>query len=293
MEKLLHWAVNNTDQNALAEQADAIRRGEAKPDPSRYDPKVLEAILGKDDATRMKEAVACISDPEDTVKNKEIALDNLELLIEGIDNAMNIENMKLWPAIIAELQSEHPTVRKGCAWVCGTACQNNPKAQKAFLSHDGLKPLLSLLTDEDQAVRNKALYAVSGFLKHFEEGVEAFKTLNGFEALHDILKCPTTDPAMLRKIVFLYNSLVFDDEELSKKLAQNGTLDDLVRVLVKYTKEEDDEDMVEKALRTIHSLIVKSETPISAELKQHVEEAKQKYGAENLGLVDSEWKDLL
>lgn len=54
MEKLLQWAVNNTDQNALAEQANAIRRGEAKPDPSRYDPKVLEAILGKDDATRMK-----------------------------------------------------------------------------------------------------------------------------------------------------------------------------------------------------------------------------------------------
>lgn len=54
MEKLLQWAVNNSDTNALAEQAAAIRRGEAKPDPSKYDPKILEAILGKDDATRMK-----------------------------------------------------------------------------------------------------------------------------------------------------------------------------------------------------------------------------------------------
>lgn len=54
MEKLLQWAVNNSDNNSLAEQAAAIRRGEAQPDPKRYDPKVLEAILGKDDATRMK-----------------------------------------------------------------------------------------------------------------------------------------------------------------------------------------------------------------------------------------------
>lgn len=54
MEKLLQWAVNNSDNNALAEQAEAIRRGEAQPDPKKYDPKILEAILGKDDATRMK-----------------------------------------------------------------------------------------------------------------------------------------------------------------------------------------------------------------------------------------------
>ncbi|KAI9345065.1 armadillo-type protein [Pilaira anomala] len=293
MEKLLQWAVNNTDQDALSKQAEAIRRGEAKPDPSKYDPKVLEAILGKDDATRMKDAVACISDPEDTVQNKEIALDNLELLIEGIDNACNIENMKLWPAIIEQLESEHAPVRKGTAWVCGTAVQNNPKAQKAFLEHGGLKPLLSLLKDEDKMVRNKAQYAISGFLKHHQAGVDAFKALNGFEALHDILKSPTTDPAMLRKVVFLYNSLVFDDEALSKELVKNGTLDDLIKVLVKYTKEEEDEDMVEKALRTIHSLLVKSKTNVSAELKQHVQEAKEKYGAENLGLADSEWKDLL
>lgn len=80
------------------------------------------------------DAVACISDPEDTIENKEIALDNLELLIEGIDNARNIENMKLWPAIIKQLDHEAPEVRKGTAWVCGTAVQNNPEAQKAVSS---------------------------------------------------------------------------------------------------------------------------------------------------------------
>ncbi|KAI9485116.1 hypothetical protein BDB00DRAFT_90184 [Zychaea mexicana] len=65
MEKLLQWAVNNS---------------ELKPDPSKFDPAVIEAILGKDDATRMKEAVDCIIDPKDTLENKEIALDNLEMV---------------------------------------------------------------------------------------------------------------------------------------------------------------------------------------------------------------------
>ncbi|KAI7861639.1 nucleotide exchange factor Fes1-domain-containing protein, partial [Spinellus fusiger] len=131
MEKLLQWAVNNSDTNDLGKQAEAVRKGELKVDPSRYDPAILEAILGKDDATRMKEAVACITDLEDTVENKVIALDNLELLIEGIDNAMNIENMKLWPGIISQFHSTEALVRKGSIWVAGTAVQNNPAAQKA------------------------------------------------------------------------------------------------------------------------------------------------------------------
>ncbi|CEP19088.1 hypothetical protein [Parasitella parasitica] len=293
MEKLLQWAVNNSDNNALAEQAAAIRRGEALPDPTKYDPKILEAILGKDDATRMKDAVKCISDPEDTIKNKEIALDNLELLIEGIDNARNIENMKLWPALIKELGNEAPEVRKGTAWVCGTAVQNNPEAQKAFMDNGGLGPLVKLLNDEDTSVRSKAQYAISGFLKHHKAGVEAFDKLNGFESLHNILRnCQDTN--MLRKVVFLYNSLVFDDDVgLTERLVKDGTLDDLQKVLVKYTKEQEDEDMVEKALRTIHTIIIKSKITPSNELKEQCKAAKEKYGAENLGLIDEEWKDLL
>ncbi|CAO3681501.1 unnamed protein product [Rhizopus stolonifer] len=292
MEKLLQWAVNNSDQNSLSEQADAIRRGEALPDPSRYDPKIIEAILGKDDATRMKEAVECISNPEDTVENKEIALDNLELLIEGIDNACNIENMKLWPAIIQQLEAKEPEVRKGTAWVCGTAVQNNTQAQKAFMKQGGLVPLLNLLAhDEDKGVRNKALYAISGFLKHNEEGFLEFQKLDGLNVLHSILS--DKDATMLRKVVFLYNSLMFDNATLAGELVKDNTYNDFLSILEKYTVEIDDEDMVEKTLRTIHTLITKSQTPVSEELKKTCQTAKDKYGADNLNLVESEWKDLL
>ncbi|KAG0743911.1 hypothetical protein G6F57_007144 [Rhizopus arrhizus] len=292
MEKLLQWAVDNSNTNSLSEQADAIRRGEAKPDPSKYDPKILEAILGKDDATRMKEAVECISNPEDTVENKEIALDNLELLIEGIDNACNIENMKLWPAIIKQLDAKEPEVRKGVAWVCGTAVQNNPKAQTAFMTHGGLQPLLNLLAhDADKGVRNKALYAISGFLKHNTSGVLEFEKLDGFNVLRVILS--TEDTAMLRKVIFLYNSLMIDNEALATRFVKDGTFDDFQKVLIKYTEEDEDEDMVEKTLRTIHTVVTKSQASVSDELRKACQKAKDKYGTDNLNLVESEWKDLL
>ncbi|CAO3593683.1 unnamed protein product [Absidia cylindrospora] len=104
MEKLLQWAVNNSDQEQLQRDAEAVRRGDYKPDPSKFNPRVIEAILGKDDATRMKEAVQCMTNPNDTIENKEIAMDNFEMLIEGIDNAKNIQNMGLWPVLIQLLQ---------------------------------------------------------------------------------------------------------------------------------------------------------------------------------------------
>ncbi|KAI8981677.1 armadillo-type protein [Mycotypha africana] len=203
--------------------------------------------------------------------------------------------MKLWPDIIKQLASEHPEVRKGTAWVCGTAVQNNPEAQKAFLDNQGLEPLLKLLKDENKEVRSKALYAVSGFLKHFAPGVAAFDQLNGFTTLHDMLKDPEIDPNMLRKVVFLYNSLIFDDQSigLTQRFLEDGTFEDLQKVLVKYTKEQDDEDMVEKTLRTIHTLVTKAKMRVPDELKQHCKDARDKYGADNLALVEDEWKDLL
>lgn len=44
---------------------------------------------------------------------------------------VDIEAMNLWPALLGQLTAPEPEIRKGVAWVCGTAVQNNPKAQTA------------------------------------------------------------------------------------------------------------------------------------------------------------------
>lgn len=49
----------------------------------------------------------------------------------SIEWRVDIEAMNLWPALLGQLTAPEPEIRKGVAWVCGTAVQNNPKAQTA------------------------------------------------------------------------------------------------------------------------------------------------------------------
>jgi hypothetical protein len=43
----------------------------------------------------------------------------------------DVENMNLWPTIISFLSLPEETLRLHATWVCGTATQNNPRAQEA------------------------------------------------------------------------------------------------------------------------------------------------------------------
>src|ERR1700722_6114367 len=63
----------------------------------------LSAALGPSDAIKMKECVRCITDKLDITENKLIALDNLELLVESIDNACDIEKLGLWRPLLQVL----------------------------------------------------------------------------------------------------------------------------------------------------------------------------------------------
>lgn len=71
----------------------------------------------------MKEAMAVIGNPEGTVEDKLVAFDNLEMLCEGLDNANNLENLKLWGPLVSQFDSAESELRFMAAWVCGTAVQ--------------------------------------------------------------------------------------------------------------------------------------------------------------------------
>jgi hypothetical protein len=47
-------------------------------------------MLGKSDSVRMKEAMTTIQNDSETLENRLIAFDELELLVESIDNAMGM-----------------------------------------------------------------------------------------------------------------------------------------------------------------------------------------------------------
>lgn len=194
------------------------------------DPKVIDSILGPNDAQRMKESMAVLQNSSADLDAKETAFENLEMLIEHIDNANNIENLKMWPDILAFLNDPNETMRLHSSWVIGTAVQNNPKAKADLLSHkEPVEPLSKLLemleNDPDSGVRSKASYALSALIKHSPDTLAQFESKGGFDvfgreidaAAKAIEAGNSTQESTLvniaRRIIFLIGSLLLEDHD--------------------------------------------------------------------------------
>ncbi|RHZ56057.1 hypothetical protein Glove_406g48 [Diversispora epigaea] len=290
--KLLQWAIENANRAPSNNE----EGGEGNPpppplNPSNIDPGILQYIMGKSDAEQIREAIAVISNPNETLENKEIAFDNLEMLVEQIDNAINIEKMNLWPQIISFLSFSEVSLRKYAIWVCGTAVQNNPQAQKAFVEKGGLKIILKILKDsnEKNEIRSKALYAVSGSIQNYEPGLTQFEKESGYDTLLSLLET-SDDLAILRKIVFLLTVLLVQNKNaVITQIKDKPFNKQMIKLLSKFCA---DEDLVDKILKTF--LLEFKETSLFSkdeinELRIILPEIKKKH--KNI-LTSTEWTEL-
>jgi len=107
------------------------------------------------------------------LENKLIAFDNFEQLVENIDNANNLEPLKLWEPLLKELENEEGELRAMAAWCIGTAVQNNEKAQEKAVNY-GAIPTLTRLAVEDpsQAARKKAILALSSAVRNCQPALD-------------------------------------------------------------------------------------------------------------------------
>ena len=109
MEKqFLKWALENSGTPASGDD-----RKELNSEKLAF----LSSAFGPADSVKMRECVRCITDKQDTTENKLIALDNLELLVESIDNACDVEKLDLWSPLLDVLNDEELTC--GILWVDG------------------------------------------------------------------------------------------------------------------------------------------------------------------------------
>ncbi|CAG8477764.1 14313_t:CDS:10 [Acaulospora morrowiae] len=282
MDKLFQWSVENSESSNETPQT-----------LNNLDPEIIDHILGKSDAVRMKEIVEIVLDPKETVDSKENALDDLEMLVEQIDNANDIENMNLWPKILSFLSLPEASLRKHAIWVCGTAVQNNIRAQKAFTDKGGLKILMDILKDshQDDEVRSKALYAISGTIKHNAPALAQFEKDGGYDVLLSLL-ATSDDLSILRKTVFLFNTLLIQDPTVATTQIKEKSINkQFINLLNKHGS--GDEDLVDKIFRTFlaefqHSLSL-TEDEVN-ELKNILPVMKKKYG-DNF-LSSTEWAEL-
>ena len=181
MEKqILKWALENTDAPAPSDE----RKEESSAEKFAF----LSAALGPSDAVKMRECVCCITDKQDTTENKLIALDNLELLVESIDNACDVEKLDLWSPLLGVLDDQELTC--GILWVVGTASQNNKTVQDLLVEKYGILSRIVRLLHFSPTVSKKALYAISSLLCENANSRQRFKELNG---LHHLQTCSGSD----------------------------------------------------------------------------------------------------
>ncbi|KAJ2914023.1 hypothetical protein MD484_g6395, partial [Candolleomyces efflorescens] len=206
MESLLRWSIQNSSSlDSAPSDRPPVRREDLNPE-------IIDMILGKPDSELMKEDVAAAIDSSKSEDERIAALDHLEMLIEQIDNANNLEKLKLWDPLHSLLTSQVSTeIKVQALWVIGTAVQNNPAAQDAYLAFNPLSTLLSFLTPSPESTaqaRSKAIYALSGLLKHNAPAVKLLSSpeTNGWQKLKDALQDPNI--AVRRKTIFLLGTLL-------------------------------------------------------------------------------------
>lgn len=200
MNELLKWGI----ENSTASKAAPTDLNAPPPDPrstdtqafnSRaLDPALLQHLLGgPSDADRMKDAMSAIQNPEVDLQNKLIAFDNFEQLVEGIDNANNLEALKLWVPLVEQLGNTEAEIRMYAAWCIGTSVQNNVKAQEKVwqtppslfslevdqltcnqLNALGAIPTLIKLSTSDpsQQTRKKSILALSSAIRNYQPNLD-------------------------------------------------------------------------------------------------------------------------
>jgi hsp70-interacting protein len=243
MEKLLKWSIQASSQdNATGELA--------APDPQL----IKQLFGGPDEATLMKEAVQVAINPEADEEARETALDNLEMMVESLDNANNLENLGLWEPLI-DLVSDSETstnVRTMACWVIGTAVQNNEKAQADFASKENsVSCLLDIASGGSRQgdLCTKSLYALSSCLSHCQLAYDKFLENDGWTVLDQII-ASHQEPRNRTKAASVVNSiLTLPHDQIFPKIKATKIVPSIIHLLG-----SDSGDAVEKSLRCLTQL---------------------------------------
>ncbi|GJE88989.1 nucleotide exchange factors-like protein [Phanerochaete sordida] len=204
MQSLLRWSIENSAGDGSAQPPQP-------PQPRKdLDPGIIDMILGKPDSELMKENLAIAVDEKRSEDERLEALDNFEMLVESIDNANDLVKLNMWEPLhnLITSPSSSNDIKTQTLWIVGTAVQNNPAAQNAYLALSPMHTLLSFLNPSNGApkLRSKAVYALSGLTKHSAPALRQFADADGWDALRGALQ--DSDVSVRRKVAFLLNALL-------------------------------------------------------------------------------------
>ncbi|KAI5956785.1 FES1 [Candida jiufengensis] len=241
MDKLLAWSIlqQSGDKEGLK------KLGEPDQDA------LNKLFGGPDEATLMKESIQVATNPKVEEKDKVIALENFEMLIENLDNANNIGNLGLWPELVKLLNSDVPDdLRIIVSGIIGTAVQNNPKSQEDFdKTNGGLESLIKIAeSPKNQPLQLKSLYAISSYIRNYKPGFQEFEKLKGW----NLIKLDSKDQKVDLRILSLISSILSNglDDNLEKQFKDIK----LIHYLASVLNLDSNTNLVDKSLNIISEL---------------------------------------
>ncbi|GME91887.1 unnamed protein product [[Candida] boidinii] len=285
MEKLLNWSIANQSEDK-----------ETRAKAGAPDPELLAQLFGAaaDEPTLMKQNMAVISNEEATLENREIAFDNFEMLIENMDNANNIKNLQLWEPLTKQLNSEHDSLVKLTCSVIGTAVQNNPESQEAFLNlpKENMEILIELSkSSKIEEIKLKSLYALSNIIRHNEKGYKIFNESNGWIILAPILNSSDSSDKLKLRCLSLISALLstgITDEK--KNYLQK---DYVVKSMLTLLHSETHIGCVDKVLNILNQLVSnkyefnKDEIDLISKAVIDIEKIKEKLSEDDFQSIKS------
>ncbi|AOW06977.1 YALI0F11121p [Yarrowia lipolytica CLIB122] len=258
MDKLLAWSVKQQQE------------GTNEPPP---DPKLLAQLFGApDDAQLMVQAMVVITQPDNKLEDKEVAFDNFEMLVENLDNANMMKNLKLWEPLLAQLSSPHPSLQKLAAWVVATATQNNPKSQEALVEQGdaGIKKLVDLTSHDDPEVVVKSLFALASAIRNCDDAYKLFESADGLKKVVGHLK-PDATAQVKSKTLGVLTGILESETDLMKPEEKRQVFDILV-------KELETDDHIPSLERSLHVLVLLNQKgfPFTPEETEQVKKAAKR-----------------
>lgn len=152
---------------------------------------------------------------------------------------------KLLIDVVQPLSHSHskPVLSKQWPWTFGYITQRGKgqtSQSKSDLRHFRSFEALSRGSQSIQGSR-----WLRGFAKYHQKFWRYVRSTKRVDEKEDCYSYfPFSDMAALRKIIFMYNSLMLENDSLASELMNQHVLEDLDTVLVKYTGQ--DEDLTEK-----------------------------------------------
>lgn len=214
------------------------------------------------DAQLMQIAVNDLDNSSLPLEHHLRALEELLILVEHIDNAIDLQKLGGYSVVIRILDHSESEIRTAAAWVLGKASQNNPIVQKQVLELGALTKLMKMMKSHTTEEAIKALFAISALIRNNLNGQNLFYQEAGDTMLQEVLSNSNLDIRLHKKSLFLIADLA------ESQLENENTADVSIfsnRLLLKAIVDSmvsSDLDLKEKALYAIKNILLLRSTEV-------------------------------